>query len=107
MTNVQAIAAQARIIVKYGETKTVLNCRLANGENVAIWSNYKDDRLLAIVNGEKILVEVIPRHSYGYDYKLKARSREAMVATSRPSAPMRVENPEGLRAARLLNGLGF
>jgi hypothetical protein len=108
MITSQAIAAQARTIVRYGQVKTVLNCRLANGENAAIWSNYEDARLLAVANGERIVVECIPRFQVeGYIYKLKARSREMVAKVAKPSAPVRVENSEGLRAARLLNGLGF
>jgi hypothetical protein len=105
MTRVTAIAAQARIITKYGETKTVLNCRLANGENAAIWSNYQDARLLAVANGERILVEVIPRHQHGYDYKLLARTVAAAMPAAKPV--VKIANPIGLRSAQLLNGLGF
>jgi hypothetical protein len=109
MIQIRAIAAFARVITtSYGETKTVLNARLFTGENIAIWESGRNERLLSVINGERVLVEVIPRHSHGYDYKLLARCFGNMNVTVSTSTQKPVPaNLIGLRSAQLLNGLGF
>jgi hypothetical protein len=107
MTQIRAIAAFARVITtSYGETKTVLNARLSTGENISIWESGRNERLLSVINGERVLVEVIPRHSHGYDYKLIPRHSTPAIAPMPAQKPL-AANLIGLRSAQLLNGLGF
>jgi hypothetical protein len=88
MTLIQAIASSPRIVrTKFGE-KTVLDCRLSNGEQITIWKEANNPQLMSIGNGERLMLQCIEQHKGGYKYEIQETSRtraEAQRATQEVS----------------------
>jgi hypothetical protein len=88
MTLIQAIASSPRIVrTKFGE-KTVLDCRLSNGESITIWKEANNRQLMSIGNGERLMLQCIEQHKGGYKYEIQETSRTRAEAQRSEVSPM-------------------